>query len=164
MSKMKHLLRKLHIGKHHYNTASARPNSNNRTQSEESSSSSSSSPPSVSSSTDQLRTARESQSAATIVENVGVDVDRENINRSDFNLIEEDFQLQLAMAISASGSENQIDDDSDKQIMAAKQLSLACSPSVPDNEKLSEFLSLKYWVSFSSILGFLIVFSNLIGF
>ncbi|CAO2818053.1 unnamed protein product [Amaranthus hypochondriacus] len=145
MSKMKHLLRKLRIGKHHYNTASAQTVSNNRTQSEESSSSLSSSPPSVSSSIDQLRTAGESQSAATITENVGVVVDRENSNRSDFNLIEEDFQLQLAMAISASGSENQVDDDSDKQIMAAKQLSLACSPSVPDNEKLSEFLSLKYW-------------------
>ncbi|KAL2940355.1 Serine/threonine-protein kinase EDR1 [Bienertia sinuspersici] len=49
------------------------------------------------------------------------------------------------MAISASNPETRNNDESDHQIMAAKQMSLACSPSVPDNERLSEFLSLKYW-------------------
>ncbi|XP_057523598.1 serine/threonine-protein kinase EDR1 [Amaranthus tricolor] len=163
MSKMKHLLRKLHIGNDHHNRHhTARRIPNNRTQSTESSSSAttppsssnSSSPPSVSSSTDRTSIARESQSqppatTMTTTESVGANVISRNNNNnndpSDFNLIEEDFQLQLAMAISASDPETRNDDESDHQIMAAKQLSLACSPSVPDNEKLSEFLSLKYW-------------------
>ncbi|XP_021739006.1 probable serine/threonine-protein kinase SIS8 [Chenopodium quinoa] len=155
MSKMKHLLRKLHIGNDHHNRhhSAARRIPNNRTQESEtstatattppSSSSTSSSPPSVSSSD---RTVRESTATTPATENVGGNVNRRN--PADFNLIEEDFQLQLAMAISASGSEtrkDRNDDESDQQIMAAKQLSLACSPSVPDNERLSEFVSLKYW-------------------
>ncbi|KMS95140.1 hypothetical protein BVRB_011980 [Beta vulgaris subsp. vulgaris] len=150
MSKMKHLLRKLHIGNDHHNRHhAARRIPNNRTQSTETSettppsisSSNSSSPPSISSSSDPA--ARESSSPATAAENVSVSVNRRN--PADFNFIEEDFQLQLAMAISASDPEPRNDDESDHQIMAAKQLSLACSPSVPDNERLSEFLALKYW-------------------
>lgn len=146
MSKMKHLLRKLHIGNDHHNRHhAARRIPNNRDQETEDSpatttatSSSSSSPPSVSSSSD-----RTAATTTTTAENFVVDVNRRN--PADFNLIEEDFQLQLAMAISASDPETRNNDESDQQIMAAKQLSLACSPSVPDNERLSEFVSLKYW-------------------
>jgi len=81
-------------------------------------------------------------------ENVEVNGSVRNPNR-DFNFMEEEFQVQLAMALSASDPETRNDEESD-QIKAAKQLSLACSPSVPDNERLSEFISLKYWVSLFS--------------
>ena len=71
-------------------------------------------------------------------------------NPRDFNFFEEEFQVQLAMALSASDPWK--DDESD-QIKVAKQLSLACSPSPPDDQGLSEFLSLKYWVSLSFVVS-----------
>lgn len=134
MSRMKHLLRKLHIGNgHHNNRHSRRRNpDNNRPPSETEtprpSSSSSLSPPSADSSD---RSVTES-----------ADANVRGRNPRDFNFFEEEFQVQLAMALSASDPRK--DDESD-QIKVAKQLSLACSPSTPDDQGLSEFLSLKYW-------------------
>ena len=140
MSKMKHLLRKLHIGNdqqsHHRRTSPAAPPSTTL-----SPSSSSPSPPSVSVTVD-------SGDRTVPAENVEVNGSVRNPNR-DFNFMEEEFQVQLAMALSASDPETRNDEES-HQIKAAKQLSLACSPSVPDNERLSEFISLKYWVSLFS--------------
>ncbi|KAJ0768837.1 putative protein kinase TKL-CTR1-DRK-2 family [Helianthus annuus] len=75
----------------------------------------------------------------------------ENINNNstsvssdvDFNFFEEEFQMQLALAISvSSGSAEAREPDAETaQIKAAKQRSLGCSPS----ESLVEFLSLRYW-------------------
>lgn len=65
---------------------------------------------------------------------------------ADFNFFEEEFQVQLALAISASDDR---DDPESKQIKAAKRMSLGCSHAAPhDDETLVEFLSLRYWVSF----------------
>ena len=65
----------------------------------------------------------------------------------DFNLLEEEFQVQLALAISASDSDVRKDPES-AQIDAAKQKSLGCAASVTDTEALVQFQSLRYWVSF----------------
>lgn len=135
MSKMKHLLRKLHIGNDQHNPH-RRPPPAAAPSATLSPSSSSPSPPSVSVTVD-------SADRTVPAENVEVNVSVRNPNR-DFNFLEEEFQVQLAMALSASDPETSKDEESD-QIKAAKQLSLACSPSVPDNERLSEFISLKYW-------------------
>ncbi|KAH9601927.1 hypothetical protein KSS87_003768 [Heliosperma pusillum] len=169
MSKMKHLLRKLHIGTDHH--AQHRRIPNNRAtntsspptttaETTPSSSSSVSSPPSENSA-DRASTAVAAVEVAAEGVGVGVavtaisDNDNNNNNNSSssncddssgFNYLEDEYQMQLAMAISAStGHVIRNDDESDCQIKAAKQLSLACSPSVPDNERLSEFISLKYW-------------------
>ncbi|KAK4274579.1 hypothetical protein QN277_017778 [Acacia crassicarpa] len=62
----------------------------------------------------------------------------------DFNLLEEEFQMQMALAISASDSDVRKDPDS-AQIDAAKQMSLGCQTSVTDTESLVQFQSLRYW-------------------
>ena len=66
----------------------------------------------------------------------------------DFNALEEEFQMQLAMAISASDPDSRQDTES-AQIDAAKRMSLGCSPSISGSKALAEFLSLQYWVSFT---------------
>ena len=60
----------------------------------------------------------------------------------DFNLLEEEFQMQLALAISASDPDVRKDPES-AQIDAAKQMSLGCETSVSDTV---QFQSLRYWV------------------
>eukprot|EP01018_Ginkgo_biloba_P017163 Gb_40235 [translate_table: standard] len=62
----------------------------------------------------------------------------------DFNYFEEEYQVQLALAISASNTENRYDPES-LQIKAAKRISLGRSPS-PGNTP-AEFLAHRYWVS-----------------
>ncbi|KAF5207585.1 Serine/threonine-protein kinase EDR1 [Thalictrum thalictroides] len=64
----------------------------------------------------------------------------------DFNFFEEEFQVQLALAISASDPDGREDPET-VQIKAAKQLSLVgCSPSsIVSQESRFEFLSLRYW-------------------
>ncbi|KAK6236742.1 hypothetical protein QUC31_020538 [Theobroma cacao] len=133
MSKMKHLLRKLHIGgglNEHQRLAEARPvispspspspSSTNGTGLGTTSSSSSSS---VSSGT-----------MARIGAVESVRGDRTAGDDVDFNLLEEEFQMQLALAISASDPET-------AQIDAAKRISLAGT----DTNALVEFLSRRYW-------------------
>lgn len=63
----------------------------------------------------------------------------------DFNLLEEEFQVQLALAISASDP----DAREDPQIDAAKRISLGSCSSVASNvsDALVHSLSLRYWVS-----------------
>lgn len=63
----------------------------------------------------------------------------------DFSLMEEEFQMQLALAISASDPDVRKDPDS-AQIDAAKQMSLGCEASITDTEALVQFQSLRYWV------------------
>ncbi|XP_074286924.1 putative serine/threonine-protein kinase SIS8 isoform X2 [Silene latifolia] len=161
MSKMKHLLRKLHIGTDHQaqhrrtpnnrpsNTSSPPPTAPETTPS---SSSSVSSPPSENSADRATAVAAVAEVVAesgAVVTSINDDDNNNSSSNCDsrgFNYLEDEYQMQLAMAISAStGHVIRNDDESDCQIKAAKQLSLACSPSVPDNERLSEFISLKYW-------------------
>ncbi|XP_039018769.1 probable serine/threonine-protein kinase SIS8 isoform X2 [Hibiscus syriacus] len=131
MSKMKHLLRKLHIGgglNEHQRLAEAlpvtapSPNSNSMTVVEPETMTSFS-PSSVNSRT---------MGRIGAVEPVGAD--RTAGNEFDFNLLEEEFQMQLALAISASDPET-------AQIDAAKRISLAGTVT----GAFAELLSLRYW-------------------
>lgn len=132
MSKMKHLLRKLHIGggfNDHNRIPSATAATDTRpTQSD-------SATPSFHSSTSSLP----SPAAMT---RIGAGDSAES-SAVDFNFFEEEFQMQLALAISVSSEPpaRVADDAETAQIKAAKERSLGCSPS----ESLVEFLSLRYW-------------------
>ncbi|KAL6502023.1 hypothetical protein OROGR_027156 [Orobanche gracilis] len=122
MSKMKHLLRKLHIGDHQHQQgrspqASVDP-SPNTTASQPSS-------PSLSSDLTQTTTTSTADESSN----------------TNFNFLEEEFQMQLAMAISASDPGQACVDSETAQIDAVKQISLGRSPS----QSLAEFLSLRYW-------------------
>ena len=121
MSKMKHLLRKLHIGGYHHHhriAANARPLVD---------------PP-----TPQPAEAEaEAASSSLALERTGVVDSAEN--SVDFNFFEEEFQVQLALAISVSDAR---EDPETLQIKAAKQISLGRSPS----ETLVDSIALQYWV------------------
>ncbi|XAR70799.1 Non-specific serine/threonine protein kinase [Bertholletia excelsa] len=125
MSKMKHLLRKLHIGggfgDHHQHrpTAGDRPATDPLPL------------PSPSSA------AASSSSASALARNEPVG---SSDNSADFNFFEEEFQVQLALAISVSDPDGREDAET-AQIKAAKQISLGCAPP----ETLVESLSLQYW-------------------
>ncbi|KAL5559267.1 hypothetical protein UlMin_035478 [Ulmus minor] len=131
---MKHLLRKLHIGER---LPDARPvispNSN-----PDLPGSSTASPASTSSSAAMGRIAT--------VESVGDRTagDAGSGECVDFNFLEEEFQVQLALAISASDPDAREGSES-SQIDAAKQISLGCSASVTDSRALVDILSLNYW-------------------
>ncbi|KAJ4837979.1 hypothetical protein Tsubulata_037847 [Turnera subulata] len=134
MSKMKHLLRKLHIGggvnaqqQHHHRMPEARPVS-------VSSNPSTSPSPAASSSDGRIASsAAESDRAGT------------GDGGSDFSLWEEEYQMQLALAISASDPDGRKDPES-AQIDAAKRISLGCPlEPVANAETLVESLSLRYW-------------------
>ncbi|XVF48661.1 hypothetical protein PTKIN_Ptkin03bG0207900 [Pterospermum kingtungense] len=141
MSKMKHLLRKLHIGggglSEHQRLAEAQPvissspslsqspNSTNVMGPPPTTSSSSSSSSSVSSGT---------MGRVGAVDSVGGD--RTTGDEVDFSLLEEEFQMQLALAISAS-------DPDTAQIDAAKRISLAGTGT--NTNAFAEVLSLRYW-------------------
>ncbi|XP_076899014.1 putative serine/threonine-protein kinase SIS8 isoform X2 [Bidens hawaiensis] len=126
MPKMKHLLRKLHIGGGGYN------DHNNRLTTATDTSSSPSTSPSIA-----------AVDSVTADNNIIINDSNANSNQVDFNFFEEEFQMQLALAISvSSGSGEAREPDAESaQIKAAKQRSLGCSPS----ESLVEFLSLRYW-------------------
>ncbi|KAK6119568.1 hypothetical protein DH2020_046697 [Rehmannia glutinosa] len=123
---MKHLLRKLHIGDHHNQgqPPSASLDPSPHAAMSQPSTSSSSSPPSQSSDLPQVA----SSSA-------------ENESSNNFNYLEEEFQMQLAMAISVSDPGQTCVDSETAQIDAVKQISLGRSPS----QSLAEFLALRYW-------------------
>lgn len=132
MSKMKHLLRKLHIGgggfqdHHRVATADARPV--NIT-----------SPPPATLQTTSFQSSSSSSTSSALV-GAGAFVSAAE-NSVDFNFFEEEFQMQLALAISVSDPEAREDAET-AQIKAAKQRSLGCSTS----DTLVDFLSLRYWV------------------
>ncbi|XP_073129943.1 serine/threonine-protein kinase EDR1 [Henckelia pumila] len=111
MSKVKHFLRKLHIGDHHHQTTPSQP------------------PTSSLPSPSDLPAA----AASSLADEA----------ESSFNFFEEEFQVQLALAISVSDPGQSADDPETAQIDAAKQISLGFSPS----QSLSDFLSLRYWSS-----------------
>lgn len=128
MSKVKHFLRKLHIGDHHHHGRP--PVLDPSPQTTPSQPLASTSP----SSSDVPQTAMSS--------------DTEGSSNSNFNFFEEEFQMQLALAISVSDPGQNCVDPEIAQINVAKQISLGCTPS----QNLAEFMSLRYWVrSFSQI-------------
>ncbi|KAJ0985494.1 hypothetical protein J5N97_003850 [Dioscorea zingiberensis] len=129
MSKMKHLLKKLHIGgggggDHHQRLVDQAPST------QPSTSSSSSSLPSTSSS---------AAVDPTPISSAAVG------GGGDFSFFEEEYQVQLALAISASDPDGLEDADA-VQIKAAKRMSLGCTDVVPVREdgNLMAFLSLQY--------------------
>lgn len=71
------------------------------------------------------------------------------VNRQDFFSSEEEFQIQLALAISASNSDFRDDPEKD-QIHAATLLSLGGhrNESTRNEDDVAESLSRQYWVSF----------------
>ncbi|XP_062099039.1 probable serine/threonine-protein kinase SIS8 isoform X2 [Humulus lupulus] len=157
MSKMKHLLRKLHIGggglnDQHQRLAETRPVSTP-----------------ISNQTPSTASTPSTSSSGTMVGRIGV-VDSSPADRTaadggsgsgsgsgrgggggggggecvDFNFLEEEFQVQLALAISASDPDSR-DDPESAQIDAAKRISLGCSAAVSDNKGRVDILSLHYW-------------------
>ncbi|CAI9755710.1 unnamed protein product [Fraxinus pennsylvanica] len=115
---MKHLLRKFHIGDHHR-------------------------PPALDSSpqTTPFQPSPASTSSSSPTDLPQTTSNLENENFDNFNFFEEEFQVELALAISVSDQGRKDGDPEAAQINAAKQISLGCSPS----QSLSEFLSLRYW-------------------
>ncbi|XP_039017046.1 serine/threonine-protein kinase EDR1-like [Hibiscus syriacus] len=128
MPKMKHLLRKLHIGgglNEHQRLAEVQPViSSSPSPNVTGQGTSSSSASSIGSGT---------MGRIGVVESIGGD--RTAGDEVDFNLLEEEFQLQLALAISASDPET-------AQINAAKTISLAGAGS--DANAFVELLSIRY--------------------
>ncbi|XP_059452879.1 probable serine/threonine-protein kinase SIS8 isoform X2 [Corylus avellana] len=134
MSKMKHILRKLHIGggiNEHQRFGEARPTTNP-------SPSPSPSTPASSSSTSGSATMGRIGAVEPADDRTAVD------GCVDFNLLEEEFQMQMALAISASDPDAREDPET-AQINAAKRISLGCAAPVPDSQAVVKFLSLRYW-------------------
>ncbi|XP_022940249.1 probable serine/threonine-protein kinase SIS8 [Cucurbita moschata] len=144
MSKMKHLLRKLHIGgglNEHQRLSDSQP-ATRPTSTPCPNSNSSVSPSSGSSSSVAMPSSTTMEAVESVVDRTASgDVDGGCV---DFNALEEEFQMQLAMAISASDPDSRQDTES-AQIDAAKRMSLGCSPSISGSKALAEFLSLQYW-------------------
>ncbi|KFK25446.1 hypothetical protein AALP_AA8G116200 [Arabis alpina] len=150
MSKMKHLLRKLHIGgssvvgggfsDHHRldESSSTRPMIDPSPIP-----SSSPSPASTSSvSSSGFGNASTTMPRLETFEPVGRDLP--TVDGVDFNLMEEEYQVQLAMAISVSDPDPRENADT-AQLDAAKRISLGVSAPVTDADSAVDFLSLRYW-------------------
>ncbi|CAH9125445.1 unnamed protein product [Cuscuta epithymum] len=133
MSKMKHLLRKLHISsgatdQHHHPHHRPPPID----------------PPPPFGESDTALTSASSSSETTPSSSAALPAGGQSNSESDsapgFNFFEEEFQVQLALAISVSDPDSREDPET-AQIKAAQQISLGCSPS----ETLVEFMSRRYW-------------------
>lgn len=152
---MKHLLRKLHIGggginDHHRlaSSESTRPSPNLSPTPSQSPSASESSSSAHGGGMGRIGAVESSSSSVgdrTVTDGGGVVA-----AEVDFNLLEEEFQVQLALAISASDPDSREDPET-AQIDAAKRISLGGSASVTDNQALVKFLSPRYWVRYLSI-------------
>ncbi|XP_074578072.1 putative serine/threonine-protein kinase SIS8 [Curcuma longa] len=162
MSRMKHLLRKLHIGggggggsssggvdhqthhhphPHHHQRLGGDARRN----------------PSSASASSSRATAQDAAPAEAVEVRDGSRSDgAAAIAGSDFSLFEEEYQVQLALAISASADPDGLEDADSVQIKAAKRMSLGCPPGVgaasgtfvgvgADDGSSMEFLSLRYW-------------------
>jgi len=144
--RMKNIFKKLHIGSSNHD-----PNRSNET------------PPRVSSPTNDAQSS--AAAASTVIPSsspsgTGVAAAASGggggglsamVNRQDFFSSEEEFQVQLALAISASNSEFRGGDDPEKdQIHAATMLSLGGNriDSTRSKDDVAEALSRQYWVSF----------------
>ncbi|KAL0874553.1 hypothetical protein Bca101_024258 [Brassica carinata] len=147
MSKMKHLLRKLHIGgssggfgDHHRLDDATRPATIIDPSPIPSSSPSPASTSSVSSSG--FGNASSAMPRLEPFEPAGRDLAAGD--GVDFNLMEEEYQVQLAMAISVSDPDPRENADT-AQLDAAKRISLGVSAPVTDADSAVDFLSLRYW-------------------
>ncbi|KAL0297219.1 UNVERIFIED_CONTAM: putative serine/threonine-protein kinase SIS8 [Sesamum radiatum] len=108
MSKVKHLLRKLHIGDHHHH---GRPPALD---------------PSPQTTPSQPSTL---SSPSSDLPQTTLSSENDSSSSSNFNFFEEEFQMQLALAISVSDPGQNCVDSETAQINAAKQISLGCPPS-----------------------------------
>ncbi|KAM4121464.1 hypothetical protein ACB094_01G007800 [Castanea mollissima] len=148
MSKMKHLLRKLHIGGGGINDHHRLASSESTRPSPSLSPTPSQSPSaSESSSMGRIGAVESSSSTAgdrTVADGGGGGGGVVAAAEVDFNLLEEEFQVQLALAISASDPDSREDPET-AQIDAAKRISLGGSASISDNQALVKFLSPRYW-------------------
>ncbi|CAF2119311.1 unnamed protein product [Brassica napus] len=149
MPKMKHLLRKLHIGgsssngfgdHHHRLDDSTRPMIDPT--SIRSSSPSPASTSSVSSSSGFGNAAATLPRLETF-EPAGRDM-AAAVDGIDFGLMEEEYQVQLAMAISVSDPDPRENADT-AQLDAAKRISLGVKAPVTNADSAVDFLSLRYW-------------------
>ncbi|KAI3832441.1 hypothetical protein MKX03_020675, partial [Papaver bracteatum] len=157
MSKMKHLLRKLHIGNNsdHQN----RLGQNNQTSTSSATDGGGGGGGGTSSSTSTTSSVSSSNSALPTPRNdVILGNNHNNTNNTvDFNFFEEEFQVQLALAISASDPDGKFrgggggeDIELDHQIKAAQRISLGVLPcgggsNVPVLDTPVDILSLRYW-------------------
>ena len=145
---MKHIFKKLHIGSNHepnrpssetsIPVTSPSCSSDHRTASSQQPSNSPASPSSSPSTVAAVSTAGATTPSSTAA------------NRSDYVSSEEEFQFQLALAISASNSEFRDDPEKD-QIRAATLLSLGNHRIDSGRDKVeaaAEALSKHYWVSY----------------
>ncbi|XP_010259069.1 PREDICTED: serine/threonine-protein kinase EDR1 isoform X2 [Nelumbo nucifera] len=134
---MKHIFKKLHFGSNHDPNRSNEvpPSLSSSCASDHRTSSSSQPPPSPSSSASSPTPATAAVAPSVIV-----------ADRPDYFSSEEEFQVQLALAISASNSEFREDPDKD-QIRAATLLSLGRLQidSGRDESQATESLSRRYW-------------------
>ena len=121
MSKVKHFFRKLHIGDHHNHV---RP------------------PALVPSSQTAPSQQLTSTSPSSEVPPTGSSSSGGNSSNSNISFFEEEFQMQLALAISVSDPGQDCVDPETAQINVAKQISLGYAPS----QNLSESMSLRFWV------------------
>ncbi|KAF8118205.1 hypothetical protein N665_0006s0197 [Sinapis alba] len=148
MPKMKHLLRKLHIGgsssngfgEHHRLDESTRPMIDPTPI--RSSSPTPASTSSVSSS-GFGNTAATTMPRLETFEPAGRDLVAA-VDGVDFGLMEEEYQVQLAMAISVSDPDPRENADT-AQLDAAKRISLGVKAPVTDADSAVDFLSLRYW-------------------
>lgn len=141
--RMKNIFKKLHIGSNHdpHRSNEIPPPVPSPSCAAEHAQSSGASPATPSSSSPSTAPVPPAATAAT-----GVSVP---VNRQDFFSSEEEFQIQLALAISASNSEFRDDPEKD-QIHAATLLSLGGHriDSARNKDDVAESLSRQYWVSF----------------
>lgn len=153
---MKHIFKKLHLGSSHDpNRSNETPASGTPPQScasdhRTSSGQNSGCPPASPSST-----SPSPPPAATVSATATTPPASAAVNRPDYMLSEEEFQVQLALAISASNSESRDDPEND-QIRAATLLSLGTHQmdSARDkDEPPAEALSRHYWVSSGGFVG-----------
>ncbi|KAL0709381.1 hypothetical protein Bca4012_016359 [Brassica carinata] len=153
MPKMKHLLRKLHIGgsssnglfgdHHRLDESSTRPMIDPT--SLRSSSPSPASTPSVSSSSGFGNNASATMPRTEAFEPPGSDLAAAGaVDGVDFGLMEEEYQVQLAMAISVSDPDPRENADT-AQLDAAKRISLGVKAPVTNVDSAVDFLSLRYW-------------------
>lgn len=135
---MKHIFKKLHIGSSHD------PNRSNEAPATVSPSCASDHRIISSQNSGQSPTSPSSSSPTTATAATAVDA-----KLPDYFSSEEEFQVQLALAISASNSELRDDPEKD-QIRCATLLSLERHGIVSnrDKDELAESLSRRYWVSF----------------
>lgn len=152
MSKMRHLLRKLHIGggggaagggalTDHHRPLPQHPHHHNQGRlvdppAEEQTSASHAAGGTNTTTTTATESLESSENSSLVSSS------NANVAAADFSLLEEEFQVQLALAISVSSDpDSREDPETTAQIKAAKQISLGCPPS----QSLVDFLSLRYW-------------------